>query len=56
MLSELDKYYKKESRIQKLSKLKEFCRGRKETEERLEEYIRRYEKVARELKMLEGES
>ena len=54
MLRELEKYYQKESRVYKLSKLKEFYNIRREPEENMEEYIRRYERVARELKKAGG--
>ena len=43
LLRELEKCYQKESRVYKLSKLKEFYNIRREPEESMEEYIRRYE-------------
>ena len=43
LLRESEKYYQKESRVYKLSKLKEFYNIRREPEENMEEYIRRYE-------------
>ena len=54
LLRELEKYYQKVSRVYKLSKLKEFYNIRRELEENMEEYIRRYERVAREMKRVRG--
>ena len=53
LLRELEKYYQKESRVYKLSKLKGFYNIRREPEENMEEYIKRYKRLARELKKQE---
>ena len=54
LLRKFEKYYQKESRVYKFSKLKEFYNIRREPEEKRQEYIRRYERVARELKKAGG--
>ena len=54
LIKELEKYYQKESRTYKLMKLKELMNIKRGTDESMEEYIRRYEKVARDLKSAGG--
>ena len=55
LIKELEKYYQKESRTYKLMKLKELMNIKRGMDESMEEYIRRYEKVARDLKSAGGE-
>ena len=54
LLRELENYYQEESRVYKLSILKEFYNIRREPEENVAEYIRGYERVAREFKRAGG--
>ena len=49
-LFELDKHYKKESRVRYISKVKEYYKIEREHKETMGYYILRYERLARECK------